>query len=168
MPWAIAFSSPESSGRNYSRSRSFQKPRNINNQLLAGGSAQCHLVFVPPRQSIESTVAQALLPAASALLPTLGLPGGEGYGETSGGSSNNISPLKCLRHQKLSGRRKRLPHSERVNETSAARYLSSVRTRNAPSAPTAQARQQPGWEGPPVSRHGKAPCSPCEPDTLRR
>jgi hypothetical protein len=43
--------------------------------------------------------AHALLRAASALVPTPGLPVGEGYGETSGGSSNNISPLKCLWHQ---------------------------------------------------------------------
>jgi hypothetical protein len=41
-------------------------------------------------------VEHALLPAASALLPTPGLPVGVGYGETSGGSSNNISPLKCF------------------------------------------------------------------------
>jgi hypothetical protein len=60
------------------------------------------LSFVTPRQSVESIVAHALLRAASALVPTPGLPVGRGYGETSGASSNNISPLKCLWHQKLS------------------------------------------------------------------
>src|ERR1035438_1270564 len=45
------------------------------------------------------SVAHALLRAASALVPMPGLPVGEGYGETSGGSSNNISPLKCSWHQ---------------------------------------------------------------------
>jgi len=41
-------------------------------------------VLVPPRQSVESIVAHALLRAAAALVPTPGLPVA-GYAETSGG-----------------------------------------------------------------------------------
>src|ERR1700683_539910 len=59
------------------------------------------LVFGPP------IVAHALVRAASALMPTPGLPASEGPGKTSHRSAN------CLRHQKLSdiGIVTNLPHT---------------------------------------------------------
>jgi hypothetical protein len=63
--------------------------------------SKCHLVFGHARQSTESIVAQALLPAASTLVSTLGI-SVRRFGKMYDPSANNISSLKCPDNQKLS------------------------------------------------------------------